>query len=124
MPAVRAFAFYAGVALLIDFLLQITLFVSLVSLDLRRSEKGKIDVFCCLNGERKEDRKIKRQSLLYRTFKDVYAPFLFNFRTRLIVPMVFFGWFCVSVALIPKIEVGLEQELSMPEDSYVLEYFR
>jgi hypothetical protein len=33
MPAVRAFALYAGMALLIDFLLQITCFVSLLTLD-------------------------------------------------------------------------------------------
>ena len=33
MPAVKAFALYAGLALLIDFLLQITCFVSLLSLD-------------------------------------------------------------------------------------------
>lgn len=33
MPAVKAFALYAGMALLIDFLLQITCFVSLLALD-------------------------------------------------------------------------------------------
>lgn len=33
MPAVRAFALYAGMALLVDFLLQITCFVSLLALD-------------------------------------------------------------------------------------------
>ena len=33
MPAVRAFALYAGTALLINFLLQITCFVSLLALD-------------------------------------------------------------------------------------------
>jgi Sterol-sensing domain of SREBP cleavage-activation. len=33
MPAVRAFALYAGMALLIDFLLQVTCFVSLLALD-------------------------------------------------------------------------------------------
>lgn len=33
MPAVRAFALYAGMALLVDFILQITCFVSLLALD-------------------------------------------------------------------------------------------
>lgn len=36
MPAVKAFALYAGVALLIDFMLQITCFVSLLTLDTER----------------------------------------------------------------------------------------
>jgi Niemann-Pick C1 protein len=38
--------------------------------------------------------------------------------------MVFFvGWFCSCVALIDKIEIGLDQKISMPHDSYVLKYF-
>lgn len=38
MPAVRTFAFYSAFAVLIDFLLQITCLVSLISLDMKRSE--------------------------------------------------------------------------------------
>jgi Niemann-Pick C1 protein len=38
MPAVKTFALYASVALLLDFLLQITCFVSLLALDDRRYE--------------------------------------------------------------------------------------
>jgi Niemann-Pick C1 protein len=39
MPAVRAFALYAGVALVVDFLMQMTCFVSLISLDMARQER-------------------------------------------------------------------------------------
>ena len=38
MPAINAFALYAGVALIVDFLLQMTCFVALLSLDARRLE--------------------------------------------------------------------------------------
>lgn len=38
MPAVQAFAMYAGMSLLINFVLQMTLFVSLFSLDVMREE--------------------------------------------------------------------------------------
>lgn len=38
MPAVRAFAMYAGMSLLINFVLQMTLFVALFSLDVMREE--------------------------------------------------------------------------------------
>lgn len=41
MPAVRAFAMYAGMSLLINFVLQMTLFVSLFSLDVMREEVRK-----------------------------------------------------------------------------------
>lgn len=43
---------------------------------------------------------------------------------RAITVVVFFGWVCASVAVSPKIEVGLDQELSMPQDSYMLDYFK
>lgn len=36
MPAVKAFALYAGMALLVDFILQVTCFVSLLALDTLR----------------------------------------------------------------------------------------
>lgn len=38
MPAVRQFALCAGLAILLDFLLQITAFVAVLSLDSRRAE--------------------------------------------------------------------------------------
>lgn len=38
--------------------------------------------------------------------------------------LVFFGWICSSIAVVPHIEIGLDQELSMPEDSFVLKYFK
>ena len=41
MPAVRQFALYAGMALLIDFLMQVTCFVSLLALDMQRQEANR-----------------------------------------------------------------------------------
>lgn len=41
MPAVRAFALYAGVALFVDFLMQITCFVALLALDMMRQERNR-----------------------------------------------------------------------------------
>ena len=38
MPAVKIFSMYAAMAVLFDFLLQITCFVSLMTLDARRME--------------------------------------------------------------------------------------
>jgi len=46
MPAVQTFAFYAGIALLINFALQFTCFVAFLSLDIRRQEDNRFDVLC------------------------------------------------------------------------------
>ena len=46
MPAVQAFAMYAGMSLLINFVLQMTLFVSLFSLDVMREEVSLARLVC------------------------------------------------------------------------------
>lgn len=44
MPAVNTFAMYASLSILINFLLQITAFVALLSLDSRRAEVNSTNI--------------------------------------------------------------------------------
>lgn len=124
MPAVKAFALYAGMALLFDFILQITCFVSLLSLDTVRQVNNRFDICCFIKGSKKESVNDDQQGLLFTFFKNIYMPFLMNKFVRAGVMIVFFGWLCSSIAVVPHIEIGLDQELSMPEDSFVLKYFK
>ncbi|TRY76439.1 hypothetical protein TCAL_00054 [Tigriopus californicus] len=57
MPAVRAFALYAGMALLIDFFMQISCFVSLIALDMARQENNRYDIICCVKADKKETKR-------------------------------------------------------------------
>ena len=47
MPAVRIFSLYASLAVFIDFLLQITCFVSLLTLDCKREIAKRYNLLCC-----------------------------------------------------------------------------
>ncbi|XP_017042857.1 NPC intracellular cholesterol transporter 1 isoform X1 [Drosophila ficusphila] len=123
MPAVRAFALYAGVALIIDFLLQITCFVSLFTLDTKRKEENRMDICCFVKGK-KPDSVTNSEGLLYKFFSSVYVPFLMKKVIRVSVMVIFFAWLCFSIAIAPKIDIGLDQELAMPQDSFVLHYFQ
>lgn len=123
MPAVKAFALYAGMALIIDFILQITCFVSLLSLDTVRQTENRYDILCFIRGKR-DDTVQMMEGALYKFFKVIYVPFLMRKNVRAIVMVVFFGWLCASIAVAPHIDVGLEQELSMSDDSFVLKYFQ
>ncbi|XP_014480790.1 PREDICTED: Niemann-Pick C1 protein isoform X2 [Dinoponera quadriceps] len=124
MPAVRAFALYAGMALLVDFILQITCFVSLLALDTIRQANNRLDVCCFIRGSKKDNGEEVVDGILYKIFKVAYVPLLLKKWVRVVVMIVFFGWLCSSIAVVPHIEIGLDQELSMPEDSYVLKYFK
>jgi hypothetical protein len=61
--------------------------------------------------------------MLYKLFEHLYAPFLMKKWVRATVIVLFFGWACASVAMVPKIEIGLDQEISMPDNSFMLKYF-
>ncbi|XP_066513297.1 NPC intracellular cholesterol transporter 1-like [Hoplias malabaricus] len=121
MPAVKTFSCFAALAVFIDFLLQISCFVSLLGLDIKRQERNRLDILCCV--KLSEGQEQKTEGVLFRFFKKVYAPSLLKEWVRPLVVAVFVGMMSFSIAVTDKIEIGLDQRLSMPDDSYVLEYF-
>ena len=84
-------------------------------------QENRFDICCCIVGGNKEGST--QEGALQRFFKQVYAPCLLSRFGRPLVVLVFGAWLCSSIAVVPKIEVGLDQELSMPEDSYMQKYF-
>ncbi|XP_071347267.1 NPC intracellular cholesterol transporter 1 [Trachinotus anak] len=122
MPAVRTFSLFAGLAVFIDFLLQISCFVSLLGLDARRQEGNRLDIICCV--KLPEGQEAKTDGFLFCFFKKVYAPFILKEWVRPIIVAVFVGVLSFSIAVVNKVEIGLDQKLSMPDDSYVLDYFK
>lgn len=122
MPAVKVFSLYAAVAVLIDFLLQITCFVALMSLDAKRQQTNRMDLLCCVKQKGSEAPQ-EQESLLYQIMKKCYAPALLSDVVRPAVIALFTGLLFASIAVIPSVDVGLNQDLSLPEDSYVLKWF-
>ena len=66
----------------------------------------------------------KYKGLIHTIFKRAYTPFLMKTPVRIIIIGIFVAALATHVIVIPQIEVGLDQKLSMPEDSYVLKYFK
>ncbi|KAG8516795.1 NPC intracellular cholesterol transporter 1, partial [Galemys pyrenaicus] len=124
MPAVHTFSLFAGMAVFIDFLLQITCFVSLLGLDIKRQEKNQLDILCCVKGPEDDTSVQASESYLFQFFKYFYSPFLLQDWMRPIVIAVFVGVLSFSIAVLNKVEIGLDQSLSMPDDSYVMDYFK
>ncbi|KAF6204978.1 hypothetical protein GE061_019145 [Apolygus lucorum] len=123
MPAVKTFANYATVALLINFMLQMTVFVAFLSMNGRRTADNRLDIFCCIAVKPKTYADSQSESWVNRMIKNCISPVIFKRGFSEIIVVLFIGWFCVNLAVIPQLEPGLDQELSMPEDSYVLKYF-
>ncbi|XP_054158157.1 NPC intracellular cholesterol transporter 1-like [Oppia nitens] len=126
MPAVKVFALNAGLALLMAFILQMIVFVPLLVLDTYRQLENRYELLCCLKykKDRNSQNTTDQRGLLFRFFEDIYSPFLMKDYVRLPVVILFLGWLCTSIAVLNKLEIGLNQDLSMPSDSYVLSYFK
>ncbi|XP_046615474.1 NPC intracellular cholesterol transporter 1 homolog 1b-like [Neodiprion virginianus] len=123
MPAVQTFAWYASVAIALNFCLQITAFVSLLALDAERIESNRWDVCCCFSLNT-DEKQVPGKGLVYSVFKRYYTPCLLLKPVRIIVLVLFTCFLVISIVVWPNVEVGLDQQLAMPDDSYVLKYFQ
>ena len=130
MPAVKNFAIYAAGAVLINALLQVTMFISVLALNQRRVESNRADCFPFV--------KVKRargdlhggsvyassdEGPLQRFIRRVYAPALLGRKVKVVVVVLFLGLFTAGLALIPRVALGLDQRIAIPSDSYLIPYF-
>ncbi|KAG7241485.1 hypothetical protein INR49_025686 [Caranx melampygus] len=123
MPAVKSFALYAALAVLMDFILQMTAFVALLSLDARRQDNNRCELLCCVTVSTERPNK-PNEGFLLPLMRKYYAPVLLHRYTRIIVMLVFIFMLCASLFLMLNVKVGLDQELAMPQGSYMLDYFK
>ncbi|KAJ7086648.1 patched family-domain-containing protein [Mycena epipterygia] len=128
MPAVRNFALYAAGSVLLNAILQVTVFISALLLDLRRVEANRVDCMPCI---RLPTRIALLDAPAYgsglgriaRFIRRHYAPFLLKPVVKGVVFVAFGGVFVASVISMQHIELGLDQRLALPSDSYLVSYF-
>jgi Niemann-Pick C1 protein len=136
MPAVRNFAIYAAGAVFINAILQVTMFVSVLTLNQMRVEDARADCFPCiqikaarvhLNGgfENHGTRfyEASEESLLQQFIRKYYAPSLLGKKAKALIVVVFLGLFTAGIALLPEVQLGLDQRVAIPDDSYLIPYF-
>ena len=90
MPAVRNFAIYAAGAVFINAILQVTMFVSVLALNQKRVESGRVDCFPCLKARRAEVEisngngayGYEAEGPLQKFIRKVYAPALLDRRVK------------------------------------------
>jgi len=131
MPAVKNFAAYAAGAVLINALLQVTMFVSVLALNQRRVESLRADCIPCIVVKRANSVSMPgghffgsdEEGMLQRFIRRTYAPALLDKKVKTIVLTVFVTIFAAGLALIPQIKLGLDQRIALPSDSYMIQYF-
>ncbi|PZC75350.1 hypothetical protein B5X24_HaOG206445 [Helicoverpa armigera] len=125
-PAVVTFAIFASVSLSFLFVFQITTVVALLSIDYKRASSNRLDLFCCIQKKVLDDENPLHSETPYKgvtqRLMEPYSKFLLGFRVKVVVVIIFLAMVSISVMLIPELEIGLDQELALPKDSYVYEY--
>ncbi|RPA81499.1 multidrug efflux transporter AcrB transmembrane domain-containing protein [Ascobolus immersus RN42] len=139
MPAVRNFAIYAAGAVAINAVLQVTLFVAVLALNQKRAEDSRVDCFPCVkvraygswDGSQNDScglvlggyGGVAEDGIVDAFVKNIYAPFLLRRKVRFGVILFFLGLLTAGLALIPKVQLGLDQRIALPSDSYLIDYF-
>ncbi|KAL7675403.1 hypothetical protein ACOME3_001664 [Neoechinorhynchus agilis] len=118
--AIRVFALYSFLAVVIKFVLQITLFVSVFTLDCLRQEQGRFDLLCCLKTKLTKERR--ENGFSYIVFERYISPIILNPIAKIVIVLVFVGWFVTCLTLIPRVGVGLDQKITFPTGSHVIGY--
>ncbi|KAF9697635.1 hypothetical protein EKO04_004505 [Ascochyta lentis] len=131
MPAVRNFAAYAAGAVFINAILQVTMFVAVLSLNQQRVENNRADCFPFLRVLKADPGYLNggmghgagEEGALQRFIRKTYAPAILGKKTKVVILAIFFGIFTAGIALFPAVELGLDQRIAMPSDSYLIPYF-
>ncbi|XP_063364895.1 NPC intracellular cholesterol transporter 1 homolog 1b-like [Cydia amplana] len=127
-PAVVTFSVFACISLGFLFVFQITTVVAILSLDYKRASQNRFDIFCCIQKKILDDENpltsdTPRVSLTQKLMEP-YAKILLNWKVKIFVVIIFIGMLVASIFLIPRIEIGLDQEMALPQDSYVYKYLQ
>lgn len=125
MPAVRNFAFYSAGAVAVNFALQMTAFIAVLALDQRRLEAGRMDLvpWVVVDGAVQLGPEHHIEYDFSHVIRERYAPWLFGAKNRGKVLAVFLCWTGLLLALLPRLQLGLDQRLALPADSYLVDYF-
>ncbi|KAI0984837.1 hypothetical protein GJ496_004615 [Pomphorhynchus laevis] len=125
--AVRLFALNAAIALILNIVLQLIVFVPLVYLDLRRAGSMRPDIFCCfaVNQQQNQENVFEYSSSDVEESASLIEHNRFtrcSKHLRTAVVLLFLIFPCISVALLSKLQMGLEPSITVPDNSYLQKY--
>ena len=131
MPAVKNFAAYAAGAVFINAVLQVTMFVSVLAVNQRRVESLRADCFPCVTVRGANSSGMPgghffgsdEEGWLQRFIRKTYAPKLLDKKVKTLVLTFFVTLFAAGISLVPLVQLGLDQRIAIPEDSYMIQYF-
>ena len=121
MPAVSSFSLYAAVAIFVDFILQMTCFIAFLSLNEQRVRANRVDLVPFIKVKVEDEEP--RSSLLESFFSRYLVPTPQKVSVRISLLLLYFLLMVFSISGLFRLEMGLDQKLALPNDSYLIPYF-
>jgi Niemann-Pick C1 protein len=153
MPAVKNFSLYTSAAIVLNTLLQITAFVSFLTLEEQRIMDGGLDLLPFIKVEKSavslpidphesllspnlteqdvsnslnqmlNESSKNGDGLIKNFFKNYYGPLLFKQEVQGTIIFLVLALFGISLSLLSNVQLGLDQRLAIPSDSFLIDYF-
>lgn len=127
IPAVRWFCFYAAPCVMVDFLFQISFFISYLVYDQRRIDANRVDILCCFKKrkppESHENEGPKKKAWSTGEFMTGYVNILLQPVTKVAVLLIFAIILMIGILSALKMEQYFDITMLVPTDSFVKDYF-
>lgn len=121
VPALQNFCLVAGLGVVVDFFLQMTIFVGALAIDNRRIQNGRADLICCCF--KLSEPKPRREECLRPRYQKHCVPVLFNPITKIAIMGITACLIIIGGMSCEEIILGLNQNVSLVEGSDTYDYF-
>lgn len=122
IPALQSFCLAAAFAVLIDYFLQITLFLAIVTLDEIRVRECRYDIIPFIKFER-EIRDYNKKSCFSEFLSNSYINFILKKPVKITVLFIYLAFFVLSIIGCLNFPLGLDQNTTVTQNSDLYKYF-
>jgi len=104
VPALYSFCLVAGLSVIADFVLQITIFLAALSLDGKRIQQNRADILFCIKLKKKE---VPRKEVIRTLFAEYFVPLVFHKISQFVIFAIAACLLVISFMSCSKIKLGL-----------------
>ena len=124
IPALESFCLCASSAVLVNYFLQMTMFVSFLTFDDMRIKSGRYDLLPCLKiGDQKQIRHYEGKRCIQSFLGGVWFKFISNKCVHVVILILYFVLTGVSLYSVTKFPLGLNQQTTVTENGDLYNYF-
>ena len=123
IPALQSFCLCAAFAVLINYFLQMSMFVCCIALDDLRIARRRYDVLPCFTVNH-EVKHSKGKIALQKFLSNKFYPFILKTPVSIICLVIYIAMTVISIIAVFKFPLGLNQQTTVTQDGDLYNYFK